>query len=118
MWGTGKPRREFLYVDDLADACRFLLESLNADKLYDEMNISHINIGCGKDLSIKELAITIANIVGFKGDIRYDSSKPDGTPRKLLDISRLKTLGWAPNLSLNEGLRLSYKWYINHEYSA
>ena len=114
IWGTGKPKREFLYVDDLADACVYLLEILNADKLYNEMKISHINIGCGEDLSIAELAETISSIVGFKGKIRYDASKPDGTPRKLLDISRLKNLGWHPSISFEEGINTAYKWFIEN----
>ena len=114
IWGTGKPKREFLYVDDLADACVYILEKLNADELYNEMKISHINIGYGEDLSIAELAETISSIVGFKGKIRYDASKPDGTPRKLLDISRLKNLGWHPSISFEEGIDTAYKWFIEN----
>jgi GDP-L-fucose synthase len=113
VWGTGKPKREFLYVDDLADACVYLLENVDAEQLYDKMKISHINVGCGKDLSITELVDMIANIVDFKGAIRYDSSKPDGTPRKLLDITRLKNLGWEPTHTLQEGIRKSYEGYKN-----
>jgi len=114
IWGTGKPKREFLYVDDLADACVYILEKLNADELYNEMKISHINIGYGEDLSIAELAETISSMVGFKGKIRYDASKPDGTPRKLLDISRLKNLGWHPSISFEEGIDTAYKWFIEN----
>ena len=115
VWGTGKPRREFLYVDDLADACVNLLENVDAETLYDNMGVSHINIGCGEDLSIANLVNMIAQIVNFKGEIRYDPTKPDGTPRKLLDTTRLKNLGWAPVVSLHEGIRKSYAWYLEHE---
>ena len=114
IWGTGKPKREFLYVDDLADACVYLLEILNADKLYNEMKISHINIGYGEDLSIAELANIIADIVGFKGEIRYDSSKPDGMLEKLLDSSRLNNLGWQHSISLENGIENAYKWFIEN----
>ena len=114
IWGTGKPKREFLYVDDLADACVYFLEKLNADKLYNEMKISHINIGFGEDLSIAELANIIANIVGYKGEIRYDSSKPDGMLKKLLDISRLKDLGWQHTTSLDKGIDTAYKWFMEN----
>ena len=112
VWGSGKPKREFLYVDELADACVYLIENVDAEQMYDKMEVSHINIGCGEDLSIAELASMIAKVVDFKGRIRYDSTKPDGTPRKLLDISRLKNLGWAPTISLHEGIRKSYEWYF------
>jgi GDP-L-fucose synthase len=114
IWGTGKPKREFLYVDDLADACVYFLEKLNADELYNEMKISHINIGFGEDLSIAELANIIANIVGYKGEIRYDSSKPDGMLKKLLDISRLKDLGWQHTTSLDKGIDTAYKWFMEN----
>jgi GDP-L-fucose synthase len=114
IWGTGKPKREFLYVHDLADACVYILENLNADELYNEMKISHINIGFGDDLSIAELANVIANIVSYKGDIRYDSSKPDGMLKKLLDISRLKALGWQHSTSLDKGIDTTYKWFIEN----
>ena len=114
IWGTGKPKREFLYVDDLADACVYFLEKLNADELYNEMKISHINIGFGEDLSIAELANIIANIVGYKGEIRYDSSKPDGMLKKLLDISRLKDLGWQHTTSLDKGVDTAYKWFMEN----
>ena len=115
LWGSGKPKREFLYVEDLADACVYILENINAETLYDKMEVSHINIGCGEDISISKLADMIADIVGYKGKIRYDSSKPDGTPQKLLDISRLKNLGWAPTVTLHEGIRKSYEWYLENE---
>ena len=112
IWGTGKPKREFLYIDDLADACVYLLENVDAEQLYDKMEVSHINIGCGEDLSIAELASMIAEIVDFKGEIIYDPTKLDGTSRKLLDISRLKNLGWKPNITLQEGIEKSYEWYL------
>jgi len=104
LWGTGMPRREFLYVDDLADACVFLMNH------YEESEI--INIGVGKDIPISELAELIKEIVGFKGAIRYDRSKPDGTLRKLLDVSKLKALGWQPKISLREGIGMTYRWYV------
>jgi len=114
VWGSGNPKREFLYVDDLADACVFLLENLDASKMYDEMNISHINIGCGSDLSISDLANLVAEIVGYDGKIKYVSSKPDGTPQKLLDITRLKGLGWSPSVSLEDGIKRTYDWYLKN----
>jgi len=104
LWGTGSPRREFLHVDDLADACVFLMRH------YEDSEI--INIGCGKDISISELADLIKDIVGFKGSVRYDRSKPDGTPRKLLDVSKLQALGWEPKISLREGIEKTYRWYV------
>jgi GDP-L-fucose synthase len=104
IWGTGEPRREFLHVDDLADACVFLMQN------YDESEI--INIGTGRDITIRELADLIKNIVEFKGSIQYDASKPDGTPRKLLDVSRLRSLGWESEISLREGVEMTYRWYM------
>ena len=104
IWGTGKPKREFLYVDDLADACLFIM------KHYDEDEI--INIGVGKDISISELAELISELLGFSGTIRYDRTKPDGTPRKLLDVSRLEALGWRSKTSLREGIQKTYRWYV------
>lgn len=106
VWGTGKPRREFLHTIDLADACFFLMN------YYDGSGI--VNIGQGKDISIKELAMLIKDIVGFDGDLVFDSSKPDGTPRKLLDISRITQLGWKPKISLEEGIRQTYAWYVDN----
>lgn len=102
LWGTGTPKREFLYVEDLADGIRFLLENVDAKDLYDN-GISQINIGTGEDLTIKELADVIADVVGYKGSITYDTTKPDGTPRKLLDVSRIHQLGWHHKTSLREG---------------
>jgi GDP-L-fucose synthase len=104
LWGTGTPMREFLHVDDLADACLYLMNH------YDESEI--INIGVGKDISISELVELIRGIVGFKGAIRYDRSKPDGTPRKLLDVGKLKALGWQPKISLKQGIEMTYRWYV------
>lgn len=106
VWGTGSPRREFLHVDDLADACLFIMNN------YDQNEI--INIGVGKDISIKELAEIVKEIVGFEGDIYYDHSKPDGTPRKLLDVSRLESLGWQSRISLREGIKQIYEWYLEN----
>jgi GDP-L-fucose synthase len=106
VWGTGSPRREFLHIDDLADACLFIMNNYYQDEI--------INIGVGKDISIEELAELIREIVGFEGEIRFDTSKPDGTPRKLLDIRRLESLGWRANISLREGIRQTYKWYLKN----
>jgi GDP-L-fucose synthase len=106
VWGTGQPRREFLHVDDLARACTALLES------YDDA--SPINIGTGNDLSIRELAELIKDIVGFSGEIAWDASKPDGTPRKLLDVSRITDLGWRPTIPLRDGIASTYGWYRGH----
>ncbi len=105
LWGTGSPYREFLHVDDLAEACLFLMEKYESPEL--------INVGCGQDLRIRELAELIQNIVGFTGKIEWDASKPDGTPRKLLDVSRLTELGWKPRVGLEEGLRATYSWWLN-----
>lgn len=106
LWGTGTPKREFLFVDDLADACLFLMNN------YDSSEI--INIGTGEDLTIKELAELVRKVVGYEGDIKWDSSKPDGTPRKLLDVSKLSNLGWKARTGLEEGIRKTYEWYIKH----
>jgi GDP-L-fucose synthase len=109
IWGSGTPRREFLYVDDLADALLFLL------KYYDSPE--PINVGVGADVTIRELAEMIANVVGWRGEFQFDSSKPDGTPRKLLDISRLTALGWQPSTSLSAGIELTYKWFLANQSS-
>ncbi len=103
VWGTGTPRREFLHVDDLADACVFLLQH------YDSPEI--VNVGLGEDISIRELAELIAEIVGFEGQLIWDASKPDGTPRKLLDISKINSLGWSPQISLRDGIARTYEWF-------
>jgi len=110
VWGTGNPRREFLYVDDLADACVFLMENYSARDLG-----GFVNVGTGTDLTIRELAETIRRIVGYEGEIRFNPEKPDGTPRKLLDVSRITALGWKPKVSLEEGLRRTYEWYVREE---
>lgn len=113
VWGTGKPRREFMFVDDLADACIFLHE-LSYEK-YSELvdtRQSHVNVGIGSDLSIGELAATIADIVGFSGEISFDKSKPDGTPRKLLNVEKLESLGWQAKTSLRDGLSVAYDDFL------
>lgn len=107
LWGTGKPRREFLHVDDLAAALIFLINNYDGQKI--------INIGCGQDLTIKELANKIKTIVGYQGKITWDKTKPDGTPRKLLDVSRLKKLGFKPRINLDQGLKLTYQWFLENE---
>jgi GDP-L-fucose synthase len=104
VWGTGTPRREFLHSDDLADALRFLLENYDAP--------DPINIGCGQDVTIRELAEIVCDVVGFSGDLEFDHSKPDGVPRKLLDVSRLSKLGWKPRISLREGIGSTYDWFL------
>jgi GDP-L-fucose synthase len=107
VWGTGEPRREFLHVDDLADALLFLMQNYDGEEL--------VNVGWGEDLSIRELAELIKSIVGFHGVIEFDSTKPDGTPRKLLDTTRLNRLGWRPRIGLEAGLQTTYAWFIQHE---
>jgi GDP-L-fucose synthase len=107
VWGSGKPRREFLHVDDLAAACVFLLQK------YDDPEI--INVGTGEDVSIHELAELICEIVGFEGELAWDANKPDGTPRKLLDISKIRRLGWNPSISLREGIARTYEWFLKNE---
>jgi GDP-L-fucose synthase len=110
IWGTGKPLREFLFVEDLADAILFLMENVNAKELY-EKGIAHLNIGTGKDLTILELAMLVAEIIGYKGKIVHDSSKPDGTPRKLLDVSRINSLGWKYKTELRDGIVKTYEHF-------
>lgn len=114
VWGTGSPLREFLHVDDLADACVFIMNL--EEEAFRSLLINYpsplINIGCGKDISIKQLALVIKDIVGCEGDIVFDTSKPDGTPRKLLDISKVKTLGWSPKISLKDGIHQTYEWCL------
>lgn len=117
LWGSGTPKREFLYSDDLAEACVFLVENAN----YNDMAFtddsgtvqSHINVGSGKEATIKELAATVKEVIGFKGEITWDSSKPDGTPRKLMDSSRINSLGWVSKVGLREGLGLAYQDYLD-----
>ncbi len=118
IWGSGKPRREFLYSEDMADACVFLLENRDFKDMYDEsqkeIRNTHINIGTGVDISIKELAQTIQKIVGFKGELYFDSSKPDGTMVKLTDPSKLHALGWRHKVELEEGICRVYEWYLEN----
>jgi GDP-L-fucose synthase len=111
IWGTGKPLREFLYVEDLADAMLFLMENVNAEDLY-ENGITHLNVGTGKDISIDGLANLISEIVGYKGTINHDTSKPDGTPRKLLDVSRINSLGWKYKTELRDGVSKTYDFFL------
>ncbi|MBI1779205.1 MAG: GDP-L-fucose synthase [Proteobacteria bacterium] len=106
VWGTGTPRRELLHVDDLADACVFLLQHYSAE--------SHINVGTGTDVSISELAHSIAEVVGFQGELRFDRSRPDGAPRKLLDVSRLSAMGWTAGIPLRQGLEQTYRWFVEN----
>lgn len=110
VWGTGNPRREFCHVDDCAEACLFLMDS------YEDPEI--INIGVGLDISIRELAELVKQIVGYSGEIVFDVSKPDGTPRKWVDISRLAALGWKPHISLEQGIRDTYEWYAKRSTDA
>lgn len=113
MWGTGSAMREFMHIDDLADACVFLMQNYSGDPVEDKYapGISWINIGCGEDITMKELAKKIANVVGFEGEIVYDHVHPDGTPRKLLDSSKLFSMGWRPSISFEDGLRSTYEDY-------
>jgi GDP-L-fucose synthase len=104
VWGTGTPRREFLYVDDLADACIHLMKTYSSDEL--------VNIGCGEDIAIAEFARLVAGIVGYSGTISFDPSRPDGTPQKLLDVSRLAKLGWRARTSLKDGIGLAYQAFL------
>lgn len=106
IWGTGSPKREFCYVDDCAEACLYLMG------VYDDYEI--INIGVGNDVTIRELAETIREIIGFEGELMFDTDKPDGTPRKLVDVSKIFSLGWRPNTSLEDGIRRTYEWYLGN----
>lgn len=106
VWGTGSPKREFLHVDDMADASVFLMNKYN--------DIEFVNVGVGEDVSIKELAELVKKVVGYKGKLTFDTSKPDGTPRKLLDVSRLNSIGWSAETRLDKGLENTYKWYLEH----
>jgi GDP-L-fucose synthase len=107
LWGTGSPRREFLHVDDMARACLFLLEN------YDDAE--HVNVGVGEDVTIRELAELVARIVGYDGLLEWDASKPDGMPRKLLDVTKINNLGWKAEIGLADGIRSTYEWYVEHE---
>jgi GDP-L-fucose synthase len=110
VWGTGSPRREFMYVEDCADSLVFLLENYSGAEL--------VNVGVGSDVTIKELAQTVVELVGFRGTLEFDTSKPDGTPRKLLDVSRLQGLGWHPRTSLRDGIALTYEWFVRNQADA
>ena len=116
VWGTGNAMREFLYVDDMAEASLFVLEL--DEKTYQTNTkpmLSHINVGTGKDVTIREMAETMKQVVGFEGELTFDSTKPDGAPRKLIDVSRLSNMGWSYNVNLSEGLKRTYNWYLNRD---
>ncbi|HDK38231.1 MAG TPA: GDP-L-fucose synthase [Thiolapillus brandeum] len=116
IWGTGKAKREFLHVDDMAAACVHVMKLSHEDyAVYTEPMLSHINVGTGKDLSIRELAEILQQVIGFKGKLEFDATKPDGTPRKLLDVSRLESLGWQARIGLEEGLAATYQWFLQHQ---
>jgi GDP-L-fucose synthase len=106
VWGTGTPRREFLYVDDLAEACLFLAQHYSSPEI--------INVGVGEDVTIRELAEIVRDVVGFRGELVFDTTKPDGTPRKLLDVSRLASLGFRAKTSLRDGVGLAYRWFLEN----
>ncbi len=110
VWGSGNPRREFLHTDDLADACLFLLNR------YDQPDL--VNVGCGEDVTIRELAETVCDVLEFDGSLEFDTSKPDGTPRKLLDISKIVALGWSPKIPLRTGIADAYRWFLENRESA
>lgn len=107
LWGSGAPRREFLHVDDLAEACLFLMRYYAGAEI--------INIGVGEDVEVRHLADIVGRVAGYEGDVVWDLSKPDGTPRKLLDIGRIRALGWSPRISLEEGVRITYEWYVRNK---
>jgi GDP-L-fucose synthase len=107
VWGSGKPLREFLHVDDCADACLFLMQNYEGEGI--------VNIGVGEDITIARLAGIVGEVVGYEGEIVYDSSKPDGTPRKLVDVSRINGLGWRASIGLEDGVRSTYRWYLENE---
>lgn len=110
VWGTGTPRREFLHADDLAEACLLLLEKYDSGEI--------INVGTGEDVTIRELAELVRQAVGFEGELEWDTTKPDGTPRKLLDVSRIKALGWSPRIPLTDGIAAAYEWFLEHRAPA
>jgi GDP-L-fucose synthase len=116
VWGSGKPMREFLYVDDMAAASIYVM-NLDTETYQEHTQpmLSHINVGTGEDCTIRELAETIAKVTGFKGELQFDATKPDGAPRKLMDVSRLELLGWKASVSLEEGLKLSYQWFLDNQ---
>jgi GDP-L-fucose synthase len=106
IWGSGTPRREFLHVDDCADALVHLMQTYSGEQ--------HVNVGTGDDISILDLARLVSRVVGYQGEIVRDMSKPDGTPRKLLDVSKLKGLGWSPRIGLDEGIAATYRWFLDN----
>jgi GDP-L-fucose synthase len=110
VWGSGKPYREFLYVDDMADACIFLMENRIGEGMY--------NVGVGEDVTIRELAETVMGVIGFQGQIVFDASKPDGTPRKLMDVSQMTNLGWKATTTLRDGIDLAYKDFLRQSIST
>jgi GDP-L-fucose synthase len=110
VWGTGEPRREFLHVDDLADACLFLMRRYDGEEI--------LNVGVGEDIRIDDLARLVRDVVGYGGRIVYDRDKPDGAPRKLLDVSRIHALGWRARIGLEAGIRRTYRWYVDHPVPA
>ena len=114
LWGSGKPLREFLWSEDMADACVWLLENVDAPQMA-ALGSSFVNIGTGKEISIRDVANIVANVVGYKGNIKFDDSKPDGTPRKLTDPSRLHALGWHHKVELKDGVRRLYEWYLENQ---
>ena len=114
LWGSGSPRREFLYVDDVGEAIVFCLENVHAADVPDGL----LNVGCGDDLTIKELAELVQRVVGHEGAVEWDASKPDGTPRKLMDVGRLRDLGWTPRVGLEEGVRTTYEWFLENRTGA
>ncbi len=115
IWGSGSPRREFLHVDDLADACVFVMNLSQMEyQAHTDPMISHINVGTGKDVSIRELAELIADITDYQGELRFDQSKPDGTPRKLLDVQKLQALGWKSSVRFADGVRSTYDWFVQN----
>lgn len=118
LWGSGSPYREFLFSDDLASAIVFLLQNVNAKDISGEANNDHnpcavLNVGYGSDVTIKELAETVRDVVGYEGDIVWDSSKPDGSPKKMMDSSKILDLGWKPEVDLKSGIRKAYEWYLS-----
>lgn len=119
IWGSGKPMREFLHVDDMAEACVHVM-NLDSETYRANTNpmLSHINVGTGIDCSIRELAEAVARVTNFEGRLEFDTSKPDGAPRKLLDVNRLRSMGWEASISLEDGLRSAYEWFVAHEDTA
>ncbi len=115
VWGSGEVYREFLYVDDLADGCVYLMENIEAEKMRELSQDYFVNIGTGEDIKLKELFYLVKEVIGYKGNISHDLSKPDGTPKKLLDVKKINQLGWKANISLEEGIRKMYEWYLNRD---